>query len=156
MNHFNEYENVIWPHALFKTLSFKAGRDCVYRIRHLLIPFLLALFLCGVELSRFILIVQKVKKPATTIADVVAQTNGSNGIVYSSDLKNILTAAKQVMEPYDSDITQLCHYQFHYAKWHSVTAILAIDWQYTGRHMDESQPGWRCPRPCPHTDGTHS
>lgn len=59
-------------------------------------PFLLALLLGSVEMSRYILIVQKVEKISVTISDVVAQ--GSS--VSTTQLNSILEAATEVMNPY--------------------------------------------------------
>ncbi|MBY0407902.1 MAG: pilus assembly protein [Rickettsiales bacterium] len=60
------------------------------------IPFLMALLLGGVEITRYILITQKVEKVAVTISDVVSQ--GST--ISTAGLNSIITAAQQVMLPY--------------------------------------------------------
>jgi hypothetical protein len=60
------------------------------------LPFLLILLLGGIEVTRYVLIVQKVEKAASTISDVVAQASALS----QNDLDNIITAGGQVMEPY--------------------------------------------------------
>lgn len=63
------------------------------------IPFLLALLMGSVEVTRYILIAQKVEKVAVTLSDVVAQSS----TISTSDLNNIIFAAAQVMKPYQFD-----------------------------------------------------
>jgi hypothetical protein len=59
-------------------------------------PFLLALLMGAIEVTRYILIAQKVEKVAVTISDVVAQ--GST--ISNAQLDTIIAAAQQVMLPY--------------------------------------------------------
>lgn len=60
------------------------------------LPFLLALLLGSIEVTRYILIAQKVEKTAVTISDVVAQSED----ISTSELDSIIYAAAQVMQPY--------------------------------------------------------
>ena len=60
------------------------------------LPFLLALMLGAVEVTRYVLITQKVEKTSMTISDLVAQST----TIKTSDLDNIFLAGPQVMEPY--------------------------------------------------------
>lgn len=60
-------------------------------------PFLLALLMGAVEMTRYILIVQKVEKISVTISDVVAQGH----TVTTSQLDNVITAAAEIMNPYE-------------------------------------------------------
>ncbi len=60
------------------------------------LPLLAALLMGAVEVTRYILIVQKVEKAAVTISDVVAQSQTIN----SAQLAQLIEAAKEVMKPY--------------------------------------------------------
>lgn len=88
------------------------------------IPFLLALFMGGVEVTRYIIIAQKLEKAAVTVSDVVAQSEE----ITTTELDTIILAAGQVMLPYSfegdgyviiSSVTQ-----------NGSTPI--VNWQYTG------------------------
>lgn len=59
-------------------------------------PVLLALFMGGFEVSRFVLINHKLEKVTYTITDVVAQSTS----VTSSQLGRIMSAATEIMDPY--------------------------------------------------------
>lgn len=92
-------------------------------------PFLLAMLMGAVEVTRYILITQKVEKVAVTISDVVSQ--GST--ISTTDLNNIITAAAQVMQPYTfntnayviiSSVKQTGAY--------SVSNPPKVNWQYKG------------------------
>ncbi len=93
----------------------------------LCLPFLLALFMGAVEVSRYIIIAQKVEKSAVTISDVVAQEK----TVGSTAMGQLITAGSQVMQPYTfgpngyviiSSVTQTQRQQ--------QPAI--VNWQYKG------------------------
>lgn len=60
------------------------------------LPFLLALLLGSVEVTRYILIAQKVEKTAISISDVVAQSE----TIGTTELNSIIPAAAQIMNPY--------------------------------------------------------
>lgn len=60
------------------------------------LPFILALLMGAIEVTRYILIAQKVEKVAVTISDVVSQGT----TISTSQMNNIVTAAEQVMLPY--------------------------------------------------------
>ena len=62
-------------------------------------PFLLALLMGAIEMTRYILIVQKVEKISVTIADVVAQGSTAS----TAQLDNVITAAAEIMNPYPFD-----------------------------------------------------
>ena len=102
-------------------------------------PFLLLLLLGSLEITRFILIAQKVEKTAVTIADVVAQAS----TVKTSELNNIVMAAAQVMQPYSfsttgyviiTSVTQTGTY--------SASNPPMVNWQYTssGANGSWTQP----------------
>ena len=59
-------------------------------------PFLLALFMGSVEMTRYMLMVQKLEKISSTVSDVVSQ--GST--ISTAQLNNIITAAGEIMRPY--------------------------------------------------------
>lgn len=60
------------------------------------IPFLLALFMGAVEVTRYIIIAQKLEKATVTVSDVVAQASSVN----TTYLGNVVQAAEQIMMPY--------------------------------------------------------
>lgn len=92
-------------------------------------PLLLLMLMGAIEVTRYMLIVQKVEKVSVTIADVVSQ-----GSEVTSDQLNItLTAAAELMLPYDfppdgyviiSSVKQTGTY--------SATNPPRINWQYAG------------------------
>ncbi len=62
----------------------------------LALPLLLLFYMGGVELTRFILINQKLEKTTSTVADVVAQATS----IVTSDLVDLLSASQNLMDPY--------------------------------------------------------
>ena len=58
-------------------------------------PILMVLFLGGTEFSRYLIIHQKVEKTATTIADIVAQSDS----LTQAQLNQIFLAASEIMQP---------------------------------------------------------
>ena len=82
---------------LIEFLRFKRDqRGLAYLEFAVALPFLLAMLMGSIEVTRFILIAQKVEKVAVTISDVVSQST----TISTSDLDNIITAAGEVMQPY--------------------------------------------------------
>jgi hypothetical protein len=90
-------------------------------------PFLIALLMGTIEMTRFILITQKVEKTSVTIADVVSQAS----TIKTTELNNIITAANQVMSPYSfgpkgyviiSSVTQTGNY--------TLSNPPLVNWQY--------------------------
>jgi Flp pilus assembly protein TadG len=77
-------------------LVTRAQEGVAYLEFAIVLPFLLALLMGSIEVTRYILIAQKLEKVAVTISDVTSQ--GST--ISTSDLDNIITAASQVMQPY--------------------------------------------------------
>ena len=89
------------------------------------LPFLLALFLGAVDVTRYILITQKVEKVSVTVSDLVAQYQSMS----TSQLNNLIIAAGQVMQPYP----------FGASGYVIVTSVTktgtnqpVVNWQYTG------------------------
>ena len=61
------------------------------------LPFLLTLFMGSVEVTRFIIAAQKVEKSASTISDVVAQSE----TISISQLDQLILAVGEVMQPFE-------------------------------------------------------
>ncbi len=60
-------------------------------------PFLVALFLMGMEFTRYMLINQKVDRTAATIADLVSQSEGMS----EKEMAGLFMATDYVMQPFD-------------------------------------------------------
>jgi hypothetical protein len=91
----------------------------------LTLPLLLLLFFGGFELTRFILITHKLEKAAYTVSDVVAQQTS----VTMSQLEQIMSAASEVMKPYEigdrGTIVLSSVYQ-------NGSDLPTVQWQYAG------------------------
>ncbi len=74
----------------------KAQHGIAYVEFAISLPFLLALFIGSVEITRFMIVSQKVEKSAITISDVVSQSE----TIGVTQLNQLITAAGQVMQPY--------------------------------------------------------
>lgn len=61
------------------------------------LPFLMALMLGGIELSRYVILHQKLEKVAYTVSDVVSQED----TLTVAQINQALTAAATIMEPYE-------------------------------------------------------
>lgn len=76
---------------------FKRSQDGIAYLEFAIaLPFLLALFLGAVEVTRYIIIAQKVEKATVTVSDVVAQSNS----ITTDQLDQLVEAASQIMLPY--------------------------------------------------------
>lgn len=89
------------------------------------LPFLLALFMGSVDVTRYILIAQKVEKVSSTVSDLVAQHDNMS----TSQLNILIQAAGEVMKPYS----------FGAGGYVIVTSVTKtgtnaprVNWQYTG------------------------
>jgi Flp pilus assembly protein TadG len=89
------------------------------------LPFLVILFLGGVELTRYIIIVQKVEKAAFTMSDVVAQSQTIN----TTQLNQLVEAVQQMMLPFPFGSSG---YVIVTSVTKTGTAAPVINWQYTG------------------------
>lgn len=91
----------------------------------LALPLLIALFMGAVELTRYIIIVQKVEKATTTLSDVVAQSQ----TITTAQLNQLVEAAREVVQPYSFE-------QNGYVIISSVTRTGVqpprVNWQYEG------------------------
>lgn len=65
------------------------------------LPVLVALFLVGVEFTRYMLIHQKVERTAATIADLVSQSE----VMTEAEMANLFMATEYVMEPFELGAT---------------------------------------------------
>jgi Flp pilus assembly protein TadG len=92
----------------------------------LVLPFLLLLMMGGYELSRLIIVNQRLEKVAYTVTDVVAQQTS----VTNAQLGNIMTAAAEIMQPYpfsaNGDIILSSVYQ------NGTGTSPTVKWQYKG------------------------
>lgn len=61
------------------------------------LPFLLVLMLGGLELSRYVILHQKLEKVAYTVSDVVSQSD----TLTMAQINQALTAAATIMDPYE-------------------------------------------------------
>lgn len=93
------------------------------------VTILLVLFLGSVELTRFVLIIQKVEKTISMITDVTTQVDPNSSPLTSATVQQILSATTDMMKPYAfgaagfvivSDITK------------TGTNNPVINWQYCG------------------------
>jgi len=61
------------------------------------VPVVFGLILCGVAVTRYVLLHQKMGRTAATIADLTSQADALS----ESDVQSLFVAAKDVMSPYD-------------------------------------------------------
>lgn len=80
-------------------LFARAQEGIAYLEFAIALPFLIALFLGAVEMTRYIIIVQKVEKATVTVTDVVAQSSA----IGTTQLGQLVQAASQIMLPYSFD-----------------------------------------------------
>jgi Flp pilus assembly protein TadG len=105
---------------------FKRAQEGVAYIEFAItLPFLLALFMGSVDVTRYILIAQKVEKVSFTVSDIVSQYDTMS----TAQLDVLIQAAGEVMKPYTfgaggyvivSSVTK------------TGTASPRVNWQYTG------------------------
>lgn len=82
---------------LRKFKAFKRAQSGVAYLEFAItLPFLLALFMGSVDVTRYILIAQKLEKVSTTVSDLVAQYQTMG----TTQLNTLILAAGQVMQPY--------------------------------------------------------
>lgn len=65
------------------------------------LPVLLILILSGVEITRYVLLNQKIERTAMTVADLVSQAE----ILSAAALDDLFTAGEFVMEPFDVQVS---------------------------------------------------
>ena len=89
------------------------------------LPLIIGMLLGAVEVTRYILIAQKVEKVSVTVSDIVAQQS----TIGTTQLNQLITAAGQVMKPYSFDSNA---YVIISSVYKSGTAPPVVKWQYTG------------------------
>jgi hypothetical protein len=89
------------------------------------LPLLIAMLLGGVEVTRYILIAQKVEKVSVTVSDIVAQAD----TITTSELDNLILAAGQVMQPYSFDGNA---YVIVSSVYKNDGDSPVVNWQYSG------------------------
>ncbi len=104
----------------------------------LMLPMLIALLMGTVEVTRYILITEKVQKVSMVVANVVAQAQS----ISNADMGNIVTSAAQIMQPFTfgangyviiTSVTQ--------TGTESVSNPPKVSWQYTGGGNMSPAPG---------------
>jgi Flp pilus assembly protein TadG len=98
----------------------------------LTLPFLIALFVGGFQLSDAVSAYRKVTTAARTIADLTAQYTA----VTNNDLDTILNASQQVMAPYPADNAQMTVSQINI----DATGKATVGWS-RGKNMQRLTPG---------------
>jgi len=89
--------NNMMKRFLKKMHSLRSNQEGVAYLEFAIaLPFLLTLFLGSVEVTRYIIITQKVEKSSVTISDVVAQSE----TIGVTQLNQLITAVGEVMQPY--------------------------------------------------------
>lgn len=93
----------------------------------LVVPVLLLFFIGGVDLTRFILVNQKLEKATAAVADIIAQASG----IQTSNLQDLMTGVDDMMQPYPLStngrviVTSV-------ARTAASPAPLTVRWQYCG------------------------
>ena len=89
------------------------------------LPLIIGMLLGGVEVTRYILIAQKVEKVSVTVSDIVAQQS----TIGTTQLTQLITAAGQVMKPYSFNANA---YVIISSVYQTGTNPPVVKWQYTG------------------------
>ena len=89
------------------------------------LPFVMVLVVGGFELSRYVIVHQKLEKATYTIADVVSQSQS----VTVSQLNQTMLAAQEVMRPYDFSPQGVVHIT---SVSKTGTAAPVVTWRYSG------------------------
>jgi len=93
---------------------------------------LLTLFMGSVEFSRAFLVTQKLEKTASTLADVVAQTDPNSTPLTTSQLSQLMSAVTDMMSPYSQGATDPNIGTVITSVTKTGTANPVINWQYCG------------------------
>lgn len=92
----------------------------------LLLPVLMTFFYGCVELTRYVLISQKVEKLAYTVADVASQ----NQTLSLSDLNSLMAATNDIMQPFTMGANGVVIVTSLYRADGAANAV--VNWRYTG------------------------
>ncbi len=99
---------------------------------------LLMLFFGCVELTRFMLIVQKLEKAVTAVADVVAETDPKAGGITDTQLAQLLGTISNMMNPYSTGTSDpnirviVSDILYNTTTSSPNTPVPTINWQYCG------------------------
>ena len=110
----------------------KAQEGLAYIEFALSITILMMLFLGAVELTRAFLIIQKIEKTVSTLADVVAQTDPNSTPVTSTQMSQLMSAVDDMMNPYSSGMTDTRILAIVTSVTKTGVANPVINWQYCG------------------------
>lgn len=116
--------------------SFLRNKDGVAYVEFAVcLPFLIALLMGAIEVSRYIIIAQKVEKTAATLSDVISQGK----TITPTDLSNMIFASSQVMKPYSmgADGYVIVSSVKQYGAY-SISNPAKVDWQYTSSGVNGS------------------
>ncbi|HEU5048391.1 MAG TPA: TadE/TadG family type IV pilus assembly protein [Rickettsiales bacterium] len=69
------------------------------------ISLMLMMFMGSVEISRCLLITQKLEKVAASVADVTTQTDPNTGPVTTSQMSQLMSAVTDMMSPYTTGVS---------------------------------------------------
>ena len=103
----------------------RAEEGIAYLEFALTLPFLLALFMGAVEVTRYVLVVQKVEKVSVSLSDIVAQSQN----VTTAQLDSIITATGEILKPYTYGSNT---YAIITSVKKTGTNPPKVNWQYTG------------------------
>lgn len=92
----------------------------------LMLPVLMTLFYASIELTRYVLVTQKVEKLAHTVSDVTAQSS----TVTKTSLDQVMAAASDVMKPFDLNTNGRVIVSSLYKA--AGAADATISWRYEG------------------------
>jgi Flp pilus assembly protein TadG len=119
--HINHHIKNLWqPRGLWRCQRGVAATEFA-----LAIPFLVLLLLGGFELSRYVILHQKLEKVAYTIADVVSQSE----VITIAQLDQAVLAAGQIMEPFSFTQSGVV---FVSSVYQNTGAVPTVRWQYSG------------------------
>jgi len=99
---------------------------------------LLVMFIGTVEVTRYALIVQKLEKTVSSIADVVAQTNPNSGGITDTEMSQLMSAVTDMMSPYTTGASDpniriiVTDIYYNTTAASPNTPVPAIQWQYCG------------------------
>lgn len=96
------------------------------------ISLMLMMFMGSVEISRNLLITQKLEKVAATVADVTTQTDPNDGPITTSQMADLMSAVADMMSPYTTGDTdpKIKVIVTNITKTGSNSPV--INWQYCG------------------------
>jgi Flp pilus assembly protein TadG len=85
---------------ILRTSRLASEQGLAYVEFALTISILLLLCLGSVEVTRFVLILQKLEKTVETVSDVVTQTNPNSAPLTTTEMSQLMSAIPDLMSPY--------------------------------------------------------